>query len=201
MSAVADLGADLQAASDALRASWEAERAETEAEVPEEVLADSARVRAALEDGGRALLTLRSRRTGKHVKVNLVAKKKDPSGGWVSRASKAGRVGIREADVVFADDPDQSWPDGALGRFDPRTGEWTPQRTAEANRLWAAEKLLAWALGSYPLIDEKAEVYLSTICCVCGKQLRHPESVERGIGPECARKGTKGRPAARLTDD
>lgn len=193
---MSDLAAELQAATDANVARWNAEREAAEPPVPEEVAADRETVRRLLEEGGRVLASVRSRRSGRHVTVRLTAKKKGPDGRYVSRAKVEGRVGIGEAAAVFADDPDAEWPENKLGTLRLDTGEWRSARGAERNRAWVAEKLLLYALGRYPLEDQ-AEVYVATRCCQCGKRLSDPVSVERGIGPECFRKRTGSRAANR----
>lgn len=155
------------------------------------------RLRAALEDGGRAVVSVRSKKTGEHVQIRLAAKKKNPDGrGYVSRGSIEGRVGTKEADVIFADDPTLEWPDNKVGSFDLRTGEWKDAKDADAARIWGAQKALFWALGRFPL-DEQAEVFIERSCSYCGHPLRDPVSVERGIGPECYGRHTGSKSAAR----
>lgn len=159
--------------------------------------ATSERLKEQLEAGGRAMITVRSRKTGQHVSLRLAAKKKKPGGrGYVSRGSSEGRVGTKEADAIFADDPTLVWPEGKVGIFDLRTGEWKTDRKGDPARLWAAEKALLWALGSFDL-DEHAEVFIEQRCSFCGHALRDPVSIQRGIGPECYGLHTGSRSAAR----
>ncbi len=52
----------------------------------------------------------------------------------------------------------------------------------------ACARVLAWAwprLGKHPLL----EVWHEGRCGACGRTLTVPESLARGIGPECARRG------------
>lgn len=182
---------ELQAASDELVASWKAQDAP--AEVPEEVPADAARLRHLLEQGGRAVVTVRSKRTGEHVGVVLVVKARKPDGkGFLGRNSKAGRVGLADGHVVFANDPAMSWPDDAIGSFMLDTGEWRPRPGADPKRVWAADHLLRAALADYD-IGRHADLFIATRCSVCGKGLEHPESVEDGRGPECRRQRNRGK--------
>lgn len=158
--------------------------------------ATSERLRAALEDGGRAVISVRSKKTGAHVSIRLAAKKKKAGGrGWVSRGSRVGRVGIAEADAIFADDPTLVWPEGKIGIFDLHTGEWKRSGTDSA-RVWATERALMWALGSFDL-SEHAEIFIELRCSYCGHALRDPVSIERGVGPECAGSRTGSRAAER----
>jgi hypothetical protein len=169
----------------------------TEALEQERTEATPDRLREALEDGGRAVISVRSKKTGQHVPIRFAAKKKKPDGrGYLSRGTIKGRVGTKDADVIFADDPSLAWPDDKVGTFDLRTGEWRPTKDVDASRLWAAEKALAWALGRYSL-DEKAEVFIELRCCFCGHPLTDPVSIERGIGPECYGRHTGSKSAKR----
>lgn len=176
----------------------------------EEIEATPERLRAALEDGGRATVTVRSRETGRHVTISFAAKKKGPDGRYVSRAKIDGRVGIREADTVFVDDPTLSWPDGKVATFTPGTGEWKPAKGADPARVWAAQRLIDWALARKPAIprgedsalplralEDQAEIFISLSCSFCGKRLTDPVSVERGVGPECWGRYTGSRSAER----
>lgn len=149
------------------------------------VLATAEMVAAALRDGGRAQVTIRSRETGQHVKVLLTARKRRDGGeGFLPRTSRAGRVGIQDATVIEARDPEQEYPDNYVGRLYLDSNEWRAGRGADAKRVWAAEKVLTYALGGYDLL-RVADVFLATQCSSCGRKLDDPTSIERGIGPEC----------------
>jgi hypothetical protein len=163
----------------------------------EPAVATADRLKAALDNGGRAVVTIRSAKTGAHVTLAFVAKKKAEDGrGFVSRATIDGRVGLKQADVVFVDDPTLVWPDGKVGTFVLESGEWRPAKGADSNRVWAATKAFAWAHGSYAL-DEKAEVFMELSCSFCGKPLTDPVSIERGIGPDCWGRHTGSKSAKR----
>lgn len=157
------------------------------------------KVRTALMDGGRATVTARSLETGEHVTVTLVCRKKKPGGkGWVSRGTLAGRVAFEDADCAEARDPRREYPDNYVGRFYKDTGEWRPGRDADPAREWLARKLIAYAFGTYRL-NEVADVFLRAECCMCGRPLEDPQSIERGIGPECFGRSTKSKKAAHQT--
>jgi hypothetical protein len=155
----------------------------------------SAGLKEALTEGGRAVCTVRSRVTGKHVTVRLSAKKR-AADGWVSRATVAGRVGIGDATAIFAEDTDLEYPENRIGSFYFKSGEWRAEEDADPARVWAAEKLLYWALSGFDL-DEYAEIFLAAECVYCGRPLTDPESVERGIGPECFGRSTKSKAVPR----
>lgn len=141
------------------------------------------RVRRALEFGGRALVTVRSAKSGHHVTVNMVARARKRGGGFVPRNTVAGRIGIAEgATAIEVRDPGADYPDNYVGRFYLDTGEWRAGRSADGARVWTAERVLAYALQGRAL---PGEVFLAAQCSSCGKTLTDPVSVERGIGPEC----------------
>lgn len=163
----------------------------------EGVPADRSRVRLGLEDGGRLVATVRSRKSKKHVTVRLVAKQLAEGGGYVSRATLAGRVGMADADAVFVEDPGLAWDENMLGTFLPATGEWKPARGADPARVWAGYAVLRYALGVLDL-EEQAEVFVACECTFCGRRLEDPESITRGVGPECFGRSTRSRPAERM---
>lgn len=195
-----NLADQLQAGSDRIREEWREEAdAKEMAEEAATLPASRERVRAALEVGGLALITVRSKTTGTHVTLRFAGKKKDADDQWVSRAKEEGRVGLKEgAAALFVDDPDLDWPHSSVGAFWTGTGEWRPKRNADSARAWAAQHVLTWALSSYAL-EEQADVMISVRCSVCGHRLRDPESIERGVGPECYGKRTGSRMAGRAS--
>lgn len=164
-------------------------------QVPETVTASAEKVRDVMDRGGVAELTVRSRKSGRHVNVKLVAKKKE-DGRYVSRQRREGRVGIPEAVCVFAEDPSLDWPENRVGSLWLPTGSWKSADGADAARVWAAERVLSWIRGGFPL-EKYADVFLATRCCVCAAKLTHPESVDELIGPECSGRRRKGRQATR----
>lgn len=154
------------------------------------VQADGPRIRKALEDGGRAVVTVRSRATGKHVTITLTARKRKPDGqGWVSRGTIEGRVGALAADVLEARDPQREYQENYIGRLYLDTGAWKAGKAADGARVWTAERVIAFAFGGS--LDH--DVFLATECSYCGKKLFDPQSVERGIGPECYGRHTSSR--------
>jgi hypothetical protein len=166
-------------------------------EIPESIQADAARVLRALEDGGRAEITLRSKKTGAHVYLLLSCKKRRPEGkGYLPRNTAAGRVGYREADKVDAVDPDLEYPENRVGAYGKVSDRFYPEKGADAARVWAADHVISWALGAYPALDAQADVFLHTRCSSCGIKLKDPISITRGLGPECHGKATGSKKAA-----
>lgn len=137
---------------------------------------------------GRALITVRSHQSGKHVTVLITGRKKKDGGGWVSRATKAGRVGLGTgADALQVSDILREFPDDYVGRLYTDSMTWKAGQSADPIRVWVAEKVLAYALDGLALASD---VFLATTCTNCGKQLWDPESIEDQMGPECKGKVT-----------
>lgn len=165
-------------------------------EVPAEVLAGPEQVLRALT-GGYALVTVRSKETGRHVTLKFTGRVKGEDGRWISRASNAGRVGLLDGDVVEVRDPDLEYEESYVGRRYRDSGEVRVPRGVDPARGWTARALFEFALGERPSLADQADVYLATQCCRCGRRLTDPVSVERGIGPECYGKETGSRVAER----
>jgi hypothetical protein len=146
------------------------------------------RVADALRIGGRARVTVTSKATGKHLTVRLACKKKGEDGRWISRARKDGRVGIDDAKAVFVDGGDAAFA-GWVATLYTGSGVWYTPDSWEDSRgehyAWAARKVITWALSGDAAFDEVAEVELAEECSVCGRGLTDPESITRGVGPEC----------------
>lgn len=162
--------------------------------IPEYVQTDSDGILKALTEGGRAEITLRSYRTGEHVTLLFAAKAKGPDGRYISRATRAGRVGLAESHKIDVTDPGLEWPDAKIGARLTGTGRWYGD-TADMARDWAARAILEYAFYNTNLA-EKAEVLLATRCAYCGKKLTDPVSVARGVGPECFGRATGSKRAA-----
>lgn len=155
----------------------------------ETVPVDREKLRALLVEGGRARVTVRSLASGRHVTLSFAAKKRE-DGRWASRATRAGRVGMADAACVFIDDHAGE----AVARFDPRSGEFSA-KTEETAPLWTARRLLHWVGQGADNLTDLAEVFVALECAMCGKRLSDPESIERGIGPECYGLRTRSRHA------
>jgi hypothetical protein len=164
---------------------------------PEEIAAveaepiDRALAVAVLRDGGYGRFTVRSKRTGKHVTIVLAAKKRSPQGyangpKYLTRAKSEGRVGLADADAVFADTPEGEY----VGRFERGyNAHWKIARNADANAAWTAKALLRWVTEEGYDLTEQADVMLAAACSRCHRELRHPESLADRMGPECSGRG------------
>lgn len=164
-------------------------------DLEQNLLIDADRLREVMALGGRAEITVRSRNTGKHVRVVLTAKQLKANGGYVSRATIRGRVGIEDADTVFANDPTLDFHEGGLAAL-YRRGRYAGRiftNTKDEARAWTARMLLEVARGN-GVFPDACEVFLATKCAMCGHSLTDPESITRGIGPECYGRATESQP-------
>ena len=143
----------------------------------------------ALTDGGRAAVTVRSKESGQRVSIVLSVRKRNGEKGWVSRATKAGRVGILEGDVVEARDPSVEYPDNYVGRFYLDKRAWRAGREADPIRTWTAEKILQFALAGNPVLGEKANVLLATTCWPVREAAPRPGVDRAAYGPGMFREG------------
>jgi hypothetical protein len=156
------------------------------------VAASPDQIREALENGGRARVTVRSGRTGAHVKLIMTARLRQGD-RFVPRNQRAGRVGIGEATVLEVRDAAREYPENYVGRLYLDTGEWRSGREADRARVWAAEAVIAYALNGAHYAQ--TEFFLATQCSHCGHKLEDPISIQRGIGPECYGRATGSRHA------
>lgn len=49
-------------------------------------------------------------------------------------------------------------------------------------------RAIRYTLNNIDHLPDNLYVYHEGRCCVCGRRLTTPESIERGVGPECARR-------------
>lgn len=125
--------------------------------------------------GGNALFTVVSKRTGTKFTFKVT---KDRTSGSNRHYVKVLNGPNNESDYVFVG----TVFDGTRyvhGRKSP-VGPKSPSASA-ANWFFHL-------LGT-PRLTEQCDVYHAGRCCRCGRTLTVPESIESGIGPECARKG------------
>lgn len=129
---------------------------------------------------GRACATVRSRRTGEHITVQARCRRKTDS-GWE-------RATLDDATHVFVDVPAAEGGRGdKIATYYPtgrQAGNLWIDLNADRARAWAAIFVLRSAAGR-PVQEDQAEIFLSEHCLLCDRELTHPESVQRHVGPEC----------------
>lgn len=120
--------------------------------------------------GGRAVLTIRSRRTGDH-RTYRVSRPKPDAPYFLSLLSGPNN----ESDYTY------------VGIVDPAT--LSVRLTTKSRMTCDSVPVRAWqyvmttvARGTVP---DDAEVQHEGRCAVCARTLTVPESLGRGIGPEC----------------
>lgn len=137
--------------------------------------------------GGDARFTLRSRRTGEHFTYRLNTPKDQPAGVRPTRYFLSVLTGpSNENNYTYAGTLD-------LDRLDEGI------RTTRGSRIssdapsvkafrWFLKTLLLSGEEGLAKFHEQAEFFHEGRCGCCGRTLTTPESVERGIGPECAKR-------------
>lgn len=150
------------------------------------------RLRRALQEGGRATVTVRSAKTKRHVTVDLVCRARGENGRFVSRATIAGRVGLADAHVIEARDPLREGRDSYVGSFYRSGSRWRASADADAARVWTADRVITAVLTGVPLVHE---MLVADTCSACGKPLTDPVSIEAGMGPDCRGRATGSRVA------
>jgi hypothetical protein len=143
---------------------------------------------------GRLVATVVSRKTGKHITIQLRAKRRE---GKRFRACE-----LDVAQRIYVDVPSSDASGGAEVGILHMSGKWDgkllpPWGTDfDQARVWAARRVLDIATGRAATADEQAEILEGKICLLCGRDLTDPESIARNIGPECWRKATSSEPGS-----
>lgn len=127
--------------------------------------------------GGKAVLTIKSRKTGKHFTYRI-SKKDEP-----------GRRPVFFVGVLA--DGDNEGAFRYLGMFEQDQAVPNLRLTSKSHATAESPSVLAfryllqqiYVVGQIPL--EQLEVYHEGKCCKCARKLTHPISLVLGIGPEC----------------
>jgi hypothetical protein len=145
-------------------------------------------------EGGRLTATFVSPHSGLHITVNAKCRKApaQPGGKWTAST-------LAEANIIFLTVPNAS------GGWADKIGKWTPARGfvadagADQARAYCAKTLLDWVQG-LP-VPPSLQILEEDRCGCCGRALTDPQSIERGIGPECYGRMTDSRHEVRGSMD
>jgi len=142
---------------------------------------------------GDVRVTVTNARTDEHITVRFKALMDNrPRGGngrpkpeenrnWI-------RVPLRDATHVFMEVPRPSGEFAdKIGGFYPKTGRFFPDDGADPERVEAAIIAARWLNEGENASDRVGRYFLQeeAYCGKCGRTLTDPESIARGIGPEC----------------
>lgn len=110
--------------------------------------------------------------------------KEDSTQNWVA-------CPLVDATHVFVEVPSQGQWNDKIGTFYPRGGRWYDADNADEQRVLAAKMVAQWLMDHTAAETTYSEFVFkaSEECYVCGLELTHPDSIARGIGSECAKKG------------
>jgi hypothetical protein len=125
--------------------------------------------------GGKAIFTIESRKTGKHFTFSVNFKK------------ATDRFPRDKYLVALLNGPDNTSNFTYVGELNTSTGEVRLTAGSRVARDASSYVALTWVLrrvwANQDLPD--CEIWHEGRCCVCGRRLTVPESIENGIGPVC----------------
>lgn len=137
-------------------------------------------------DAGLLTATVTSKRTGHHLTVTIKCITKDEARGkWTITP-------FADAALRVAGEGDGGYGTERIGRVN--AAGVLSVTTASPSLAYAAQAVLTAALTGV-LDTDACTVVESNRCGKCGRDLTDPESIARGIGPECYRKITKSKSA------
>jgi hypothetical protein len=124
---------------------------------------------------GTLTATITSRRSGRHVTLRFRAKRNDAGKGkWVS-------VPFEEATHVFI----SSFDGEKLATYYTRDGMLRFEANVSEAVRWSVQSVLRRCADAFPGFEFQAELAVADLCGRCAHPLTDPESLERGLGPEC----------------
>ena len=126
---------------------------------------------------GSLIATVTSKRTGQHVTLRLRATAKR------ERAPRWPTMPWERATHVFVEGYDHE----SIGKYRRADGILYFERFATPAERWATTATLRFVCDDLPLFETQAVLSAADICGACGRELTSPESLERGLGPECWR--------------
>jgi hypothetical protein len=123
---------------------------------------------------GKATFTVKSKKTGKHFTYKLSAPK-------VKNPTKE----VHFVNLLTGSDNENNYSffgtifDKAVYKHGRKT-RITPEAPGVVAFTWLLRNL------QNGTVNDQVEIYHEGKCCRCGRKLTHPESIETGVGPECA---------------
>jgi hypothetical protein len=124
--------------------------------------------------GGNAIITLESGITSKHFTYKITRSKNDENLYFVKLLNGADNL----SDYTY------------IGCYYADTKYFYPNKRYKGSVVYSWPKSLQAINFMFKFLDnipDKLHVYHEGRCCVCGRRLTTPESIEAGVGPECAK--------------
>ena len=125
--------------------------------------------------GGNALITIESGITGKHFTYKIQQSKTDTNLYFIKNL----RGSDNENDYVY------------VGCYFSDNKTFVPEKSYKDKAVYSWPKsiqAIRYLMNTLDNVPEKLLVYHNGRCCKCGRILTTPESIRRGIGPECERR-------------
>lgn len=157
--------------------------------------------------GGVAFLSLENTRSGEFRVYKVVRSRRSHERAWSWFVRERVRPEGKDPDATaFVEQPFEAWlylgeiRTGLEGGPSMQSSPWvqpTQATTPEGDRRtgafdWLLDKLAQGWTGE-PTDQIHAHLYRSTRCIRCRNRLTTPESIAKGIGPECEKKETETR--------
>jgi hypothetical protein len=124
--------------------------------------------------GGNALFTLQSGKTGTHFTYRARADKTDPKRVYVSVLTGP----ENETNYSFL---------GTIFQHNEKHAEYHHGKKSRVSREATSAVAFDWFWKHAKELPQNLKFLKSGKCCRCGRTLTTPESIESGIGPECAK--------------
>jgi hypothetical protein len=128
--------------------------------------------------GGNAKFTVKSGKTGEHRTFRVSVNRRD--------RSKPIEMRVYYASVLTGPDNESSYT--YMGIINKLSGDVVLTYASKFNRDHLSMKILMWVtdhIWNNKPIPPGTEIKHSGTCGCCGRTLTTPESIDRGIGPEC----------------
>jgi hypothetical protein len=127
---------------------------------------------------GRLKATITDAASGEHLTVQFKT--------W-KRGDRRRNIPLSEAERVYISVPNaHDWRGDRVGNIDLTSGTLWEDANADPQRVAKAMNILAVAQGQ--IITDRVQHPGS--CMICGKELTDPQSIDRGIGPDCYQNAT-----------
>lgn len=156
--------------------------------IPTNLTPDLSRRAGRMLAAGRLTATVTSKRTGQHITVSIKCCRNAPDAPY---GQKWPTTSPAEATHVFL----EAGKHDKIGVIYPQRDRYSLYTGYDPAREYAAAMVLRYACGEH----FESEIVEADQCGCCGRKLTDPESIARGIGPECYGKQTEAEHQTRQT--
>jgi hypothetical protein len=126
--------------------------------------------------GGKATFTVQNNQTGEHRTYKI--RKPEPTAQWPNPAWFIKQMTGTDNESHYS----------YIGKIDPQTGAVTLTRASKFSEGSPVVKAARWVVSHVILglqVPDQIDIRHAGKCGRCGRTLTTPESLTRGVGPEC----------------